>query len=54
MTVFVSPSCRQVNFDRWRSESDDEMEARDVINDYPGVYDRLLQEETAPRDNRRE
>ncbi|KAF0301360.1 Very-long-chain (3R)-3-hydroxyacyl-CoA dehydratase [Amphibalanus amphitrite] len=42
----------RVDFDRWRSESEDEAEGRDVINDYPDVYDRLLQEETAPRDNR--
>ena len=54
LLIPVSPAGRQVDFDRWRSESEDELEARDVINDYPDVYDRLLQEETAPKNSRGE
>lgn len=44
----------RVDFDRWRSESEDEAEPRDVRADYPGVYDQLLREETPPQNQRLE
>lgn len=46
------PSWLKVDFDKWKSEDDieDEEEAnRNVVNDYPGLYDQLSKEELGYR-----
>lgn len=40
----------QIDFDRWKSEEgDSEEERRDVMTDYPGMYDKLHKEEMGYR-----
>lgn len=44
------PSWLKIDFDKWRSEDDgEEEEARDLIQDYPGLYDKLSKEELGYR-----
>ncbi|CAK1581212.1 unnamed protein product [Parnassius mnemosyne] len=45
------PAWLKINFDLWKSEDgqDSDDEARDVMRDYPGMYDRLHQEEMGYR-----
>lgn len=46
------PIWLKVDFDRWKSEDDceaEEEDMRDVMGDYPGVYDRLEKEELGYR-----
>ncbi|CAH2049506.1 unnamed protein product, partial [Iphiclides podalirius] len=45
------PAWLKINFDLWKSEDgqDSEEEPRDVMRDYPGMYDRLHQEEMGYR-----
>lgn len=41
------PSWLKIDFDKWTSEDleDNEDEKRDICSDYPGMYDKLHQEE---------
>ena len=41
----------QIDFDRWKVEDvdDDEEEPRDVLDDYPGLYEKLEKEELGYR-----
>lgn len=41
------PSWLKIDFDKWKSEDmdDNEDEKRDILNDYPDMYDKLHKEE---------
>jgi len=41
------PSWLKIDFDKWKSEDmdDNEDEKRDILNDYPEMYDKLHKEE---------
>ncbi|CAH4022964.1 unnamed protein product [Pieris brassicae] len=41
------PAWLKINFDQWKTEDDggSEEETRDVMKDYPGMYDKLYKEE---------
>ncbi|XP_063704602.1 very-long-chain (3R)-3-hydroxyacyl-CoA dehydratase [Culicoides brevitarsis] len=45
------PSWLKIDFDKWKSEDDgdDEEEERDVMRDYPGMYDQVSKEELGYR-----
>ncbi|XP_067008173.2 very-long-chain (3R)-3-hydroxyacyl-CoA dehydratase isoform X2 [Anabrus simplex] len=48
------PVWLKIDFDRWKSEDDlDDEEPRDVMGDYPGLYDRLEKEELGYRKDMR-
>ncbi|CAG0922644.1 unnamed protein product [Notodromas monacha] len=39
----------KTDFDKWQSEDDEEIERRDVFEDYPDLYNKLLEEETGKK-----
>ncbi|XP_063226020.1 very-long-chain (3R)-3-hydroxyacyl-CoA dehydratase isoform X2 [Bacillus rossius redtenbacheri] len=44
------PAWLKIDFDRWKSEDDvNEDEARDIVEDYPNLYDKLLKDELGYR-----
>jgi very-long-chain (3R)-3-hydroxyacyl-CoA dehydratase len=43
----------QIDFDRWKTEDDiDDEEPRDVMDDYPDLYEKLQKEELGYRKGR--
>lgn len=50
-TLSLSVFFLQINFDLWKSEDggDSDEDKRDVMKDYPGMYDQLQKEEMGYR-----
>jgi hypothetical protein len=39
----------KVDFEKWQSEEDEEVEKRDIFEDYPTLYNKLMEEETGKK-----